>query len=296
MPGTNENGARSAVLFLAIAGCLWGTGFLFGKIAFREMSVTENVTFRFVCGSVALLPFLLKSWKPFRGRELWMLMIISVVGVPVQFLIQFTGLQFTTVSHASLIVGTLPILLALGSTIFLSERLTRTEWGILFASSFGTLLIALPTKDSISGPQPSTKGDLLVLISMLAAVAVILVTKRLVDTHDSLQVTAAMIVVGTLFLLAWAAFRQPLRFRFSPSVWAAVAAQGLLATAGAYLFWNWGLARVAASRSGVFLNLEPIVGTILGLLILHERLRLTAAFGAGLTIASAIYFSRRPAA
>src|ERR1051326_8281700 len=228
VPVTNENGSRLAVLFLAIAGCLWGTGFLFGKIALREMSVTENVTFRFACGAVVLLPFLLKSWKPFRGRDLWMLMIISVVGVPVQFLIQFTGLQFTTVSHASLIVGTLPILLALGSTIFLNERLTTTEWAVLFVSSCGTLLIALPTKDSVSGPQPSTKGDLLVLISMLAAVAMILVTKRLVDTHDSLQITAAMIVVGTLFLLAWADVRQPLRFHFSLSVWGGAATPVLL--------------------------------------------------------------------
>ncbi len=42
---------------LALAGCLWGTGFLFGKIALGETTVSENVAFRFLCGSTLLLPF-----------------------------------------------------------------------------------------------------------------------------------------------------------------------------------------------------------------------------------------------
>lgn len=93
---------------LALAGCLWGTGFLFGKIAMAEMTVAENVTFRFIAGAVALSPILLRA-RRYRGRELRLLLFASVIGVPVQFLIQFKGLQLTTVSHASLIVGVLPV-------------------------------------------------------------------------------------------------------------------------------------------------------------------------------------------
>jgi len=43
-----------AVGALALAGCLWGTGFLFGKIAMTEMTVTENVSFRFLTGAILL--------------------------------------------------------------------------------------------------------------------------------------------------------------------------------------------------------------------------------------------------
>ncbi|HZZ02777.1 DMT family transporter [Paraburkholderia sp.] len=290
---TRIRGSRLAAASLAFAGCLWGTGFFFGKIAFEEMSVTENVTFRFLFGSVVLFPFLLKRRRPFRLKELSLLLLAGVIGVPVQFLVQFEGLRLTTVSHASLVVATLPMLLAAGSAVFLHERLTVFEWGMLLVSAIGAALIALSSY-SPTGPQPTTRGDLLVLLSMVAAAAMILLSKRLIDGHDPLQVTVAIIVTGTVMLLFWTAFRQPLRFRFSPEVWGAVAAQGVLATAGAYLFWNWGLARMAAARSGAFLNLEPIVGTLLGLSVLHEVLAISAVIGGAMIVGSAIFFTRRP--
>ncbi|MEA3008195.1 MAG: hypothetical protein QOI94_3464, partial [Acidobacteriaceae bacterium] len=53
------------------------------------------------------------------------------VGVPVRFLIQFKGLEMTTVSHASLIIATLLKLLAPGSAIFLHERVGAIECTVL---------------------------------------------------------------------------------------------------------------------------------------------------------------------
>jgi drug/metabolite transporter (DMT)-like permease len=285
---------RLAALSLALAGSLWGTGFFFGKMAFQEMSVTENVTFRLLIGSVALLPILIRTWQPFRGRDLWILLLSSVVGVPVQFLIQFKGLEMTTVSHASLVIATLPMLLAGGSAIFLRERLGMVEWGVLVLSAFGAVLIAISNTRPDRGPHPTLNGDLLVLLSAVAGVVMTLSTKNLVKDRDSSNVTAATLLVGTGFLLFYAELWQPLRFHFSPKIWAAVGAQGIFATAGAYLLWNWGLAKMPASRSGVFLNLEPVVGTCLGIIILHETLGLTAVIGGMIIIASAIFFSLRP--
>jgi EamA-like transporter family protein len=99
---------------LALAGCLWGTGFLFGKIAFREMTVFENVGFRFVFACIVLVPIAIQRRsflrERFPRRDVWLMLAASVIGFPVQFMVQFKGLELTTVSHASLIVGTLPVL------------------------------------------------------------------------------------------------------------------------------------------------------------------------------------------
>jgi drug/metabolite transporter (DMT)-like permease len=94
---------------LAAAGCLWGTGFLFGKIAFAEMTVSETVTYRFIFGSLTLTPLLWKNPPTFRKKAWVVLFVASIVGVPIEFLLQYQGLEATTVAHASLIVGTLPI-------------------------------------------------------------------------------------------------------------------------------------------------------------------------------------------
>jgi len=278
---------------LAVAGCLWGTGFLFGKIAMTEMTVTENVSFRFLTGAILLLPAVLRPWKPYRGNDLALMLLASVVGIPIQFLIQFRGLQLTTVSHASLIVGGLPVLLAVSSSVFLRERLRDREWAALILSAGGAALIAVSASGHQSGPQPTIHGDLMVLVSLLAAVAMILVSKRLIPEHGSLHVTAVMIVIGTILLLTWAGAAQRLRFHFPGPIWGAAIAQGVLATAGAYLLWNWGLSHMAASRAGVFLNLEPVMGTVLGILVLHERLGASAILGGLLIIGAAVHFSVR---
>jgi drug/metabolite transporter (DMT)-like permease len=260
----------------------------------EQMTVAENVAFRLLSGALLLVPVAIRHWKPFRGRELWILLLACTIGIPVQFLIQFYGLALTTVSHASLIVGVLPVMLAAASAVILHERLHGLEYGALAISAAGAILIALSSRESIQGPRASWQGDSLVLLSMCAAVVMILCSKRLIASHGALPVTATTLILGTLILLAWVELTEPVRFHFSSKTWGAAIAQGLLATAGAYLFWNWGLAHMPASKAGVFLNLEPVVGAILGMAVLHERLGQLAVLGGIFIVGAAVYFSLRP--
>src|ERR1700712_2355940 len=112
----------------ALASSLWGTGFFFGKIALVEMSVGHMVLYRFLFGSVVLLPLLLTHLPTFNRSEWGLLLLASFLGVPVQFLLQFYGLSLTTVSHASLMVGTMPVILAIGAALFAHERMDRIGW------------------------------------------------------------------------------------------------------------------------------------------------------------------------
>src|SRR4029077_16502865 len=90
----------------AVAGCLWGTGFYFGRLALNEMSVEHMVLYRFLFACVGMLPVALMNRVAFTGSEISIILISSFFGIPVQFLMQFHGLALTTVSHASLMVGT----------------------------------------------------------------------------------------------------------------------------------------------------------------------------------------------
>lgn len=260
------------------------------------MTVAENASFRFLFACPPLIPFLFKRSALFRrgnARDIWVFALAVVVGFPVQFLVQFKGLELTTVSHASLIVGTLPVMVAITSVLFLRERLGALDWVLLLLSPIGVLLIALSTKELRGAAEPTIAGDLLVMLSMVAAAIFILLSKDLLRKYDSLEMTAWMIVIGTALLVAWAEVMNPLRFHFSREVWGAAAAQGLVATAGAYFFWNWGLARVPASKAGVYLNLEPLVGSCLGVILLHEVLGPVALLGGAMILGPAVYFSQK---
>ena len=120
--------------------------------------------------------------------------------------------------------------------MLLKEKLNAFEYGLMVLSAAGAVLIAI-AKKTVAGPQPTVKGDLLVFLSMFAAMVMILLSKRLMDEYGALQVTEWMIAIGTLALLIWIEVTQPIRVHFSPHVWLAVIAQGILATtcAPAYL-------------------------------------------------------------
>jgi len=283
----------------ALAGCLWGTGFYFGKLALREMGVGHMVLYRFLFASIGMLPILLTSgrrtgprWTP---REIWTLLLASALGIPIQFLLQFKGLSMTTVSHASLMVGTMPVLLALGATLFAGERLDWLGWLALAGSTVGAALIVLGGRTAEVTGGPTLAGDLLVVLSLTIALGWILINKNLVERHSPLTVTAYGILSGTAMIVAWViAVNGPPPFaKVSLTAWLALAGSGILCTSMTTALWNWGIHHVPASRAGVFLNIEPALGSWLGVQLLGDKLGPFAWIGGGLILAAAVTLTAR---
>ena len=281
---------------LAAAGCLWGTGFLFGKWALAELSVGQMVLYRFLFASLGFAPGLWRSLRNpatrIRRQDLALILTASLVGVPIQFLVQFAGLARTTVSHASLMVGMLPVLLAAGSALFAHEHVRLRRWIALFASTVGAAFIAFGASTGEAGTQASLAGDLLVATSLIAAVAWILIVQALMKSgrYSPVSASAYVMTAGTPMLAIWVfAGEGALPVRLSALTWTSVAAMGLLATTVTTYLWNWGLSQVPASQAGVFINLEPVVGAILGVLVLHDLLGPYGIIGGLLVIGAAVF-------
>jgi drug/metabolite transporter (DMT)-like permease len=216
------------------------------------------------------------------------LLFASFLGVPMQFLIQFYGLSLTTVSHASLMVGAMPVILAVGAALYAHERLDALGWTALAVSTCGAALIALSGNHHPAHGAATLAGDLLVVLSMGMALFWILLNKQLLERHSVIGITSYGVLLGTIMLMVWVPLRYgmpPLR-GISRRVWIAIAISGLLCTAAPKLLWNWGVARVPASQAGVLLNMQPVVGCLLGIAVLKERLGLLA-WGGGILILTA---------
>jgi drug/metabolite transporter (DMT)-like permease len=290
----------------ALASTLWGTGFYFGRLALNEMCVEYMVLYRFLFAAIGILPIALLRREPMTAGELRLLLYTAAFGIPIQFLLQFNGLARTTVSHASLMVGAMPVLLAVAAVLFAGEHLDCIGWIALVCSTFGTALVVLGGSHASGGREtPTVTGDLLVIASLFIALAWILLSKRLMQTHSAPVVSAYTILVGTA-MLAVCVFTPnllasitgghpaPIPFaRVTWTAWAALAMSGIFCTAITTLLWNWGIHHVPASRAGVFLNIEPAVGAILGVELLGERLGPYAWVGGGLILAAAIVLTTR---
>jgi drug/metabolite transporter (DMT)-like permease len=275
-----------------LASALWGCGFFFGKIALREMSVGHMVLYRFGFAVVAMLPLLATHLPKFDRREWGVLLFASFLGVPVQFLLQFYGLSLTTVSHASLMVGMMPVLLAVGAAVWAHERMDGVGWLALGGSTSGAALIAL---GHAAGGGSSLAGDLCVVASLAIALFWILANKQLMERHSPVTVTVYGQAVGTVMLAVWVLLRDgtPPLAGVSWKAWAALAASGVLCTATTTLLWNYGLTQVPASQAGIFLNMEPLMGSVLGVVVLGEQLGPSAWAGGGLILVSAVTLTTR---
>jgi len=278
----------------ALASSFWGCGFFFGKIALAEMSFAHMVLYRFLFAMVVLLPLLVTHRPGLNRREWGLLLVASFLGVPLQFLIQFYALSITTVSHASLMVGTMPVILAVGAAVYAHERMDWVGWVALAGSTCGAGLIALGGGAHSKGGATLT-GDALVVVSLMIALFWILLNKQLMGRHSHIVVTAYGLLLGTLMLMIWV----PVRYGMPPvagvsvKAWLALAASGVLCTATTTLLWNWGMTQVPASQAGVLLNMEPLIGSLLGVIVLGERLGPSAWVGGGLILASAVTLTTR---
>ena len=277
-----------------LASAFWGCGFFFGKIALAEMNSGAMVLYRFLFCALGLLPFLL-THRPGLNRKEWaILLLASVLGVPLQFLFQFHGLALTTVSHAALMVGSMPVILAVGATLFAHERLHPVGWICMAASTSGAALIALGGSHN-TADGATLRGDLYVVLSLCIALFWVLLNQRLVQSHSAIVITAYGLCAGTLMLLIVVPpfYGLPPLHHVSLKAWLSLAASGLLCTASSTLLWNWGMTKVPASQAGVLLNMEPLIGSLLGILVLGERLGPSAWLGGAMILVAAIVLTTR---
>ena len=286
---TPQADGRLAVTALTAAGALWGVSFLFGKWALEEMSPGHVTLVRFVLASAVLLPYALWRGVWPRRHDLPLFLLVGFLTVPATFLVQFWGLSMTSASVAALIVGCGPPMIALFARLFCGERLGKGGWAAIGASTLGVGLTVAG-----HGTGNGWLGDALIFVSLLAVVGWVLLGKRLNERYPPVAATAWVITFGTMSLAPAALLSEGLPRLGLPTAggWASVLVLGLGCSAATYALWNWGIGKIAASRAGVFLNLEPLVGALLRVLVLGERWGPGTVVGGALILGAAVVISR----
>ncbi|PEN14947.1 hypothetical protein CRI94_01250 [Longibacter salinarum] len=288
---TKDRITSRAVMALAAAAALWGVSFLFGKIALRALPATHVVLGRFVIGTAILLPLSRNRFPDVTiEKSDWSrFALAALLMVPISFLLQFEGLDRTSAARASLIIGAAPPIMAVASVMVGTDRLAMGEWLAVGASVLGVLLM-------VGRPEApgDTVGDLMVLASIMTLTVWSIVTKDLMDRYPPLFTTAMCMAGGTLLLLPIALTWPGLpSLDLSSLTWISLIVLGAGCTALTYALWNWGLRHIGVARSGVFLNIEPVVGAALGVLILNDVLDVWTVVGGAMILGATFWISRQ---
>jgi drug/metabolite transporter (DMT)-like permease len=276
--------ARSgrAILAAAVAVILWGVSFPVSRVAVREIPPLALATARFLLAAAVLWPAARHRGLTLARTDVRAVLLLGLFGVTLYFAFENYGLVFTTASHASLIVATVP----LGSAAVEAVRLRRAPHPLaiagMIAAAAGVAVVVRPDGSTAR----SLGGDLLVLGAMASWVAYTFLARDLMARTPALLVTAATMAAGAALLLPLAvieSFFTPLHAP-SASAWASLAYLGLLCSAAAYLLWNLALPALGVSVANNFLNVIPLIAVLTGVLALHEPWTASIALGGALVL------------
>ncbi len=255
-----------AFVALALAGICWGLGFPTGKLILTETDAAHMVLLRFVVAALAAAPFALR--RP-EVRALFRSPIVLLSGViyGVAFMVQFEGLAHVSVTVAALLVGAMPALIAVSAKV-LGEKVSKMSWAGVAAATLGAALIA-GKPDGANSPW----GVALSIGALFLFLSWLLVLRRAPPAPNPMAIPAVSIIVAAFTILPIAFLMHgPPKLALSAPVWAAVLAQGVLATLLATAAWQYGASKVGAASAGVFINIEPLIGACCGVLLFGDHL------------------------
>ena len=277
-------------LKLTLACLFWGGTFVAGK-QLHHLGIQPGTAglLRFVLSSVLFLGIAISMRSRQRVmptlREWPLLVILGMSGVAGYTWLFLTGLQHIPASRAPMIIALNPVAIATASSIFFGEKLgSRRICGFLIAIT-GSLTAIIGHTPEAAGASFGV-GELCILGCVCCWTIYSLVGKRVMRQLSPLVANTWAVVVGSLILLPVAMFTEDLSacLEFGVTVWVCIGYFALFGTVLAFFWFFQGVQKVGATRSGLFINLVPVFGIALSILVLGERPSVWLFVGVGLVV------------
>jgi drug/metabolite transporter (DMT)-like permease len=278
---------RTAILALAAAGVLWGLTVPLSKLALEWLGPGWLTVVRFTAAAPLLA---LLGRRGLREALDARVVLAGALGFGAVVVLQNAGIERTSVTHAALVVGTAPVLVALIAAGLGRSATRPVTWAGYALALAGMALVA-----GAGGGGATALGDLLVLASVTVSAGFIVAQPRLLAGRDPAAVTAVQFAAGALFAAPIAVLLEgaPSAPAATPAAFAVLA----LALGGTLLpFWLFAFAqaRVPAELAGAFVNLEPVVGSAAGWLVLGETAGAAQLAGAVAVVAGIVVSTLPP--
>lgn len=286
-------------LLLILANVLWAASYVAAKFALRDTSVILMLALRMIISALILLPWLLARRQELKltRQDIAQLALLSLMGFVFNKLLEFGGLALTTASDVALLIASESIFTAALAWIFLRERVSKRTLLALVLGFGGVYLIIerslIPSVPN-DGGIPRMVGNLLVLMALLAEAFYTVRGKSLLKKHSPLLITAASIAGSALFwapVAGWEIIATGWR-PLSLLGWLSIGWLALMSTVLAYLLWFKGLSGVDGSAAASTLFIQPLLGTILAIVLLDDQLTPMTIVG-GLLIVGSVYLISR---
>jgi drug/metabolite transporter (DMT)-like permease len=284
------------ILVLVLISFFWAGSFIVVEMTTKEIDPIDLGFLRFLVATpmMVLLVLLQKKSLLIPIKEIPRLILLGLTGVTLLYLFQFFGIYYTNAPTASVLINTNVIFIAILSSFFLCETLTKKRIIGIVLSFIGVFFIMFTDilKQQITFDDFFIIGSILMLLSAFCWALYSFVGKRLLETYDEFVIIMYAFVFGTIFYLPFVFLHiGSLIQRTSLDGWFAVLYLAFICSLFGYLGWYYALKNIEASKAAIFLNFIPFF-TILMSFFLGAKLTWFFLLGAGL-IFYGVYLTQR---
>ncbi len=292
---TKRDESTAPYLALIVVQIFFGSLPVIGKVVLKVIPPISLVGFR-----VGITALVLIIFQVIRGRvwlkeksDYWRLAVLSLFGVTFNQLLFINGLSLTKASNTSLLAVTIPIFALTVGSIAGTERLLRIKVVGIALAALGVLLIINPQNASFSAA--TTLGDILIVINSLSYGIYVATSKSVITRNGAFRSMMWVFVFAAIVCVplgAWS-FSSIDAGSIETLIWLLILHIALFATAAPYLLNAWALARVNPSTVAVFVYLQPLIGFLLAVAFLGERIEFTFILAAILIFAGVDLVSKK---
>ena len=286
--------SNSSVLgpaLIILAGIFWGSmGIFVRRLTACGFTSIQITSVRLTLAAVLFcLIQLLRDPAGFRisPRDLPLFLGLGVGSVLFFSSCYFTAINMMSLSTAAILLYTSPIWIMLMSVLFFHEKLTGRKLLALTLAFLGCVLVS-----GLSGGGLTLPGLLIGLgsgfgyglYSILGTVAL-----RRYSPYSVTTWTFLFAAVGSWFISRPAEIIAKLSNAPSPfGLFLFCCLTALITAVVPFLAYTLGLRTVEASRAGILATIEPMIATLIGVLVFSEPLTLSSGLGVLLILAAVI--------
>lgn len=277
---------------LFLVAIIWALNFSVIKSSLTEIDPLSFNGLRFIFAAAIIWVALL--WKRQRlsiPRKDWLpLLGMGLLGNLVYQGLFIIGIDYTQAANAAVMLGTIPIWVALFSHLFSLERMNMYKTaGVVFAFA-GIFFIIKGGREGFSMDSDTFIGDIIILLSAVVWGGFTILSKPFLSRYTPIQFSTIMSTIGciVLFLIGLPNMTAIDWTSVSYAAYGGVIYSGLLSIGAAYIIWNYGLQVVGAVHTATYQNLVPVFGLVFGVVLLSEELSILQYSGSALVIAGIV--------
>ncbi|MEN6461314.1 MAG: EamA family transporter [Syntrophomonas sp.] len=273
---------------LSLAASIWGGMYVVSKYILEFIPPFTLIWLRYIIAFVFLYVILkivqnkTGACTRLRKKDWLLLAWIGFIGYFVSIACQFIGTKLSDAHTGALITSATPAFIVIFARFVLKETLTIRKILSLLIATIGVAIVV-----GWSSNFGTYFWGSVILVGAAITWALLSVYVKLASyNYSSLTITTYAILFALVFttpFMLWEIQTNNILFNNSLII-LGVLYLGIVSTAGAFFLWNKGLEMMDAGIGSLFFFLQPLVGSILGWILLGEHLDLNFFIGGALIL------------